>query len=92
MATASKGSVAGNNLIAEELRTSISRFFAQVPQAATQPNTSAASEGQYYLRLRVRYILVSPGCPPKGDECFLLRTSAMRERGTATRCVPSCWP
>ena len=46
MATASKGSVAGNNLIAEELRTSINRFFAQVAQAATQPNTSAASEGQ----------------------------------------------
>jgi len=44
MATASRGSVAGNNLIGEELRTSINRFFAQVPQAATQPNTSAASE------------------------------------------------
>jgi len=46
MATASKGSVAGNNLIAEELRTSINRFFAQVAQAVFQPNTSAASEGQ----------------------------------------------
>ena len=46
MATASQGYVAGNNLIAEELRTSINRFFAQVAQAATQPNTSAASEGQ----------------------------------------------
>ena len=46
MATASKRSVAGNNFIAEEFRTSINRFFAQVAQAATQPNTSAASEGQ----------------------------------------------
>jgi len=46
MATASKGSVAGSNLIAEELWTFINRFFAQVAQAATQKNTSAASEGQ----------------------------------------------
>jgi len=46
MATASNGSVAGNNLIAEDLRTSIDRFFAQVPHAATQPNTLAAREGQ----------------------------------------------
>jgi len=36
MATASKGSVAGNNLIAQKLQTSINRFFAQVAQAATR--------------------------------------------------------
>ena len=46
MASAAKGSVAGNNLMNALLCVSISRFFAQVRQAATHPNTSIASEGQ----------------------------------------------
>jgi len=47
MAKAAKGSVAGNNGMGAVLCVPMRRFFSQVGQAATQPKTSAASEGQY---------------------------------------------
>ena len=46
MASAAKGSVAGNNLMSALLCIPMSGFLAQVGQAATNPNTFIASEGQ----------------------------------------------
>jgi len=46
MASAAKGSVAGNSLMNALLCVPMSRFFTQVGQAATHSNTSTASEGQ----------------------------------------------
>jgi len=92
LASAAKGSVAVNNLMSSVLCVPMTRFCAQVRQAATHPNTSIASEGPQYWSGSVWHLRVPPGCAAKGKECSTRNTPLTRDWKTSTCWVPSRCP